>query len=112
MRLRPEYDLTGNLLGLAGVGTGDEVFTFPASFIVAETLCSHLWAGFAVPQEVAENYSQRCHAIGIDERLSALVGKDPPSLPGNGSPSKARVRTKHVMISKAFCTLPAPPMFC
>ena len=67
------YMPNGTMIGLAGVGEGDDILTIPSHFLVGEALRSPHWIRFA---ETSDGTSALCVPLGKDRTPKSILYKD------------------------------------
>jgi len=67
------YMLNGTMVGIAGVGEGDDILTLPSNFLVGTALQSPHWIRFA---KTSDGTSALCVPLGKDCTPKSIVYKD------------------------------------
>ena len=75
------YTTGGILIGLPGVGQGDEVLTFPANFLCGDAMKSNVWIREATTEELEQDslWYRRLTEVEQPSKLIHQIGDVPAS---------------------------------
>ena len=67
------YPLGVTLIGLAGVGHGPDILSFPGSYIVGDALQSPHWVRLSTPAELSMDPVRKFQILSQEQRLRFLI---------------------------------------